>query len=118
MSKLGKKPISIPKDTKITLETGKLKLIGPMGSRELSINEKRNWLNDIKFAEWDIKVPAFKIKGKEWLKSQVSRAFLPKKSRPLVFTNRPSPDSTWSRSVVKSLPQAAYPFSSLILLAA
>ena len=40
MSKLGKKPISIPKDTKITLETGKLKLIGPMGSRELSINEK------------------------------------------------------------------------------
>ena len=28
-------------------------------------------------AEWDIKVPNSKIKGKEWLKSQVSRAFLP-----------------------------------------
>ena len=40
MSKLGKKPIQIPKDTKITLETGKLKLNGPMGSKELTINEK------------------------------------------------------------------------------
>tara|TARA_B100000676_G_scaffold14453_1_gene12974 strand:- start:25 stop:936 length:912 start_codon:yes stop_codon:yes gene_type:complete len=29
-------------------------------------------------AEWDIEVPEFKVKGKEWLKSQVSRAFLPK----------------------------------------
>ena len=28
-------------------------------------------------AEWDIKVPNSKINGKEWLKSQVSRAFLP-----------------------------------------
>jgi len=32
----------------------------------------------IKKAEWDIKVPAYKVSGKEWLKSQVSRAFLPK----------------------------------------
>ena len=32
----------------------------------------------IKSAEWDIEVPAFKVKGKEWLKSQVARAFLPK----------------------------------------
>ena len=40
MSKLGKKPINIPKDTKIAVETGKLKLTGPKGSRELSINEK------------------------------------------------------------------------------
>ena len=32
----------------------------------------------LKSAEWDIDVPAFKVKGKEWLKSQVSRAFLPK----------------------------------------
>ena len=32
----------------------------------------------IKNAEWDIEVPEYKIKGKEWLKSQVSRAFLPK----------------------------------------
>jgi len=35
-------------------------------------------VDEIKSAEWDIDVPAFKIKGKEWLKSQVSRAFLPK----------------------------------------
>ena len=34
-------------------------------------------VDEIKSAEWDIEVPAFKIKGKEWLKSQVSRAFLP-----------------------------------------
>ena len=32
----------------------------------------------IKKADWDIEVPEFKVKGKEWLKSQVSRAFLPK----------------------------------------
>ena len=31
----------------------------------------------IKKANWDIKVPKFKVAGKEWLKSQVSRAFLP-----------------------------------------
>tara|TARA_Y100001935_G_scaffold250458_1_gene250645 strand:+ start:913 stop:1824 length:912 start_codon:yes stop_codon:yes gene_type:complete len=35
-------------------------------------------VDQIKKAEWDIQVPANKIKGKEWLKSQVSRAFLPK----------------------------------------
>ena len=35
-------------------------------------------VEEIKPAEWDIDVPAFKVKGKEWLKSQVSRAFLPK----------------------------------------
>ena len=35
-------------------------------------------VDEIKSAEWDIEVPAFKVKGKEWLKSQVSRAFLPK----------------------------------------
>ena len=29
-------------------------------------------------AKWDIEVPEYKIKGREWLKSQVSRAFLPK----------------------------------------
>ena len=37
-----------------------------------------NKVDEIKSAEWDIDVPAFKVKGKEWLKSQVSRAFLPK----------------------------------------
>jgi hypothetical protein len=35
-------------------------------------------VDEIKSAEWDIEVPAYKVKGKEWLKSQVSRAFLPK----------------------------------------
>jgi len=35
-------------------------------------------VDEIKSAEWDIDVSAFKVKGKEWLKSQVSRAFLPK----------------------------------------
>tara|TARA_B110001450_G_C17551165_1_gene452729 strand:- start:75 stop:986 length:912 start_codon:yes stop_codon:yes gene_type:complete len=35
-------------------------------------------VDEIKSAEWDIEVPGYKIKGKEWLKSQVSRAFLPK----------------------------------------
>ena len=37
-----------------------------------------NKVDEIKSAEWDIDVPAFKVKGREWLKSQVSRAFLPK----------------------------------------
>ena len=32
----------------------------------------------VKKAEWDIKVPGYKTLKKEWLKSQVSRAFLPK----------------------------------------
>ena len=40
MSKLGKKPILIPKDTKVTVESGKLILTGPKGSRELTINDK------------------------------------------------------------------------------
>ena len=35
-------------------------------------------VDDIKSAEWDIEVSDFKVRGKEWLKSQVSRAFLPK----------------------------------------
>ena len=34
-------------------------------------------VDEIKSAEWDIEVPDSKIKGREWLKSQVSRAFLP-----------------------------------------
>tara|TARA_B110000438_G_C15765660_1_gene629433 strand:- start:160 stop:699 length:540 start_codon:yes stop_codon:yes gene_type:complete len=40
MSKLGKTPIPIPKDTKVKLESGKLILNGPKGTKELSINEK------------------------------------------------------------------------------
>ena len=41
-----------------------------------AILEKK--VDEIKPADWDIEVPDYKIKGKEWLKSQVSRAFLPK----------------------------------------
>ena len=40
MSKLGKKPIPIPKDTKVKIEIGKLILSGPKGSKELTINDK------------------------------------------------------------------------------
>ena len=40
MSKLGKKPITIPKDTKVKVENGKLILTGPKGSKELNINDK------------------------------------------------------------------------------
>ena len=40
MSKLGKKPILIPEGTKVKLESGKLILTGPKGSRELTINDK------------------------------------------------------------------------------
>ena len=42
---------------------------------QIKILEKKVF--QIKKAEWDIEVPNFKIKGREWLKSQVSRAFLP-----------------------------------------
>ena len=47
----------------------------------LTQEQKKNLSNkvdEIKTAEWDIEVPGYKVKGKEWLKSQVSRAFLPK----------------------------------------
>ena len=40
MSKLGKKPIFIPKDAKVKLESGKLIMSGPKGSRELNLNDK------------------------------------------------------------------------------
>ncbi len=38
----------------------------------------KNKVDEIKKADWDIEVSAIKVRGKEWLKSQVSRAFLPK----------------------------------------
>jgi hypothetical protein len=41
-------------------------------------NKLANKIDEIKLAEWDIEVPIHKVKGKDWLKSQVSRAFLPK----------------------------------------
>ena len=40
MSKLGKKPIQIPKETKVKVESGKLILAGPKGSKEITINDK------------------------------------------------------------------------------
>ena len=40
MSKLGKKPIIIPKDTKVELASGKLIFKGPKGSKELTLNDK------------------------------------------------------------------------------
>ena len=44
-------------------------------------DEQKRILEDkkiiIKKAKWDIPVPSYKTLGKEWLKSQVSRAFLP-----------------------------------------
>ena len=40
MSKLGKKPITVPKDTQIKLESGRLILTGPKGSKELTLNDK------------------------------------------------------------------------------
>ena len=40
MSKLGKKPITIPKDTKVKLESRKLILTGPKGYKELTLNDK------------------------------------------------------------------------------
>ena len=42
------------------------------------IDKIKNKVDEIKKAEWDIEVSSLKVKGKEWLKSQVSRAFLPK----------------------------------------
>ena len=48
------------------------------GLNEDQLNILKNKVDNIKKAEWDIKVDDAKIKGREWLKSQVSRAFLPK----------------------------------------
>ena len=47
----------------------------------LTQDQKENlskYVDEIKSAKWDIEVPGYKVKNKEWLKSQVSRAFLPK----------------------------------------
>ena len=47
------------------------------GLTEEQIKNLSSKVDEIKSAEWDIEVPDYKVKGKEWLKSQVSRAFLP-----------------------------------------
>ena len=48
------------------------------GLNQNQIDKIKNKVDEIKKAEWDIEVSSLKVKGKEWLKSQVSRAFLPK----------------------------------------
>ena len=48
------------------------------GLNENQLDKIKNKVDEIKKAEWDIEVPAIKVRGKEWLKSQVSRAFLPR----------------------------------------
>ena len=48
------------------------------GLTEDQKNQISKKIDEIKSAEWDIEVPGYKVKDKEWLKSQVSRAFLPK----------------------------------------
>ena len=44
-------------------------------SKQIEILDKK--VDIIKKAEWDIEVSSSKVKDREWLKSQVSRAFLP-----------------------------------------
>ena len=46
-----------------------------LSESQIKILEKK--FDEIKKAKWDIKVDESKVRGKEWLKSQVSRAFLP-----------------------------------------
>ncbi len=48
------------------------------GLTDYQKDQLQNKVDEIKKAEWDIDVSLFKVRGKEWLKSQVSRAFLPK----------------------------------------
>ena len=47
------------------------------GLRDEQIQSLNNKVEIIKKANWDIEVPKFKVVGREWLKSQISRAFLP-----------------------------------------
>ena len=47
------------------------------GLKDDQIQNLNNKVEIIKKANWDIEVSKFKVLGKEWLKSQVSRAFLP-----------------------------------------
>ena len=48
------------------------------GLQEDQVEILKNKVDEVKKAEWDIKVSSLKVNGREWLKSQVSRAFLPK----------------------------------------
>ncbi len=51
MSKIGKKDITIPKDSSIKIEDGNLTITGPKGSKKLSINQKifSSTINENKF---------------------------------------------------------------------
>ena len=64
------------KNFKQSKETAICILDAGLSEQQKDILSKK--VDEIKSAEWDIDVPAFKVKGREWLKSQVSRAFLPK----------------------------------------
>ena len=46
------------------------------GLEKDQLNKLSDKVDEIKSANWDIQVSSIKVKGKEWLKSQVSRAFL------------------------------------------
>ena len=48
------------------------------GLEKEQVNKLTSKVDEIKSAEWDVQVSSIKVRGKEWLKSQVSRAFLPK----------------------------------------
>tara|TARA_Y100000816_G_scaffold118257_1_gene83004 strand:- start:65 stop:979 length:915 start_codon:yes stop_codon:yes gene_type:complete len=48
------------------------------GLTDQQVKNLKEKVYSIKKAEWDIKVPGYKVLKKEWLKSQVSRAFIPK----------------------------------------
>ena len=47
------------------------------GLTNQQIEDLNKKVDIIKKAKWDIEVPSYKVAGKEWLKSQISRAFLP-----------------------------------------
>lgn len=47
------------------------------GLKNAQIDKIKSRVHSIKKAEWDIAISSRKIKNREWLKSQVSRAFLP-----------------------------------------
>ena len=48
------------------------------GLEKEQVSKLSSKVDEIKSAEWDVQVSSIKVRGKEWLKSQVSRAFLPK----------------------------------------
>ena len=48
------------------------------GLTDVQVKNIEKKVYKVKKANWDIEVPKYKTLGKEWLKSQISRAFLPK----------------------------------------